>query len=86
MTVDLTQERRSWAEGVLRGAHSRISALPHDEQIVFAVALLVADPDGSFDVATVADALGDPSVAQAAATLLERSGYGRRVTAWALDS
>lgn len=75
-STDFSPERRAATLSYLRSDSigPRVAALDPQERIVLAVSLLVCDDAGFATEATVRRSLKDPSVMQAARTLLAEAG------------
>ncbi|MHC3000358.1 hypothetical protein [Microbacterium sp. HJ5] len=75
MSANLSRERRRWALSVLKNERERFTSLGPHEQLVYAVMLLAADDDGTFDIPHIEAALSDPLTAQTASMLLSQAGW-----------
>jgi hypothetical protein len=73
MTVDLSRERRRRAVSIMKAKRTTLATLDRKTQLVYAVALLMAD-ESWFAEADVITATADPSVVQVASTLLVKAG------------
>lgn len=72
--ANFSRERRRHVRDVLRRSGILASDLTDTEQLMYAVGCLICDDAGRFTHADLRTALVDPSIVQAARTLLRKAG------------
>ncbi|WP_166390272.1 hypothetical protein [Nocardioides ochotonae] len=74
LTPDYSPERRQHAIGTIQGSGVLTHpALNESDRLLYAVGCLIADDTGMFPLAHLNLAMSDPSLVQAARTLLEEA-------------
>ena len=74
MVANFSRTRRRKALAMLRDPEFQLAQLPDGAQLAYAVGLLICDDRGRFSRDDLHRAMNDPSIAQAARTLLAKAG------------